>query len=430
MRKFLVLLKKEVKELVTLQILIPMIVGAFAFMLIGNVIGKEVERATSLEGTIAVLDLDQSAFSKDLLEKLKKAGFTINSYPGMTLEEAKEEVKATETNSLLVFPKGFAGNIFQGKVQHVDVYNFVRSLSMMAGSGSSAAYSAVSYLNEEVSNYLLLNENPQMDLHATKNPIRQEDFVIIKGNEAKAHPGQIQGFISTQTMFIPIVLFIVIMSAAQMIITSVAAEKENKTLETLLSTPIKRTSLVTAKMMAAGLVGLLVSAFYLFGYGRFLGGITGSVMTEGMGDSLSSLLAELGLVLTPASYVLLGLSVFSGILCVLAISMILGVFADSLKAAQGLMTPLIFLIMIPYLLSSFLDLSTVTPILRYAIYAIPFAHPFMVMPNLFLQNFNLVLGGIIYQSIVFIILAVIAARIYSTDRVMTMKLGRKKKNAR
>jgi ABC-2 type transport system permease protein len=45
-----------------------------------------------------------------------------------------------------------------------------------------------------------------------------------------------------------------------------------------------------------------------------------------------------------------------------------------------------------------------------------------------LGNYAAVLYGILYMAVVFLVLVVIAARIFSTDRVLTMKLrwGKKK----
>ena len=44
----------------------------------------------------------------------------------------------------------------------------------------------------------------------------------------------------------------IIIYSSQMVISAIAMEKQNKTLETLLTVPISRTSIITAKMLAAG----------------------------------------------------------------------------------------------------------------------------------------------------------------------------------
>ena len=69
--------------------------------------------------------------------------------------------------------------------------------------------------------------------------------------------------ILTALVLIPIVLFVIIMYSAQMVITAVAMEKQDKTLETLLTVPIPRTSVVTSKMLAGGIVGLMAESHRL-----------------------------------------------------------------------------------------------------------------------------------------------------------------------
>jgi ABC-2 type transport system permease protein len=59
---------------------------------------------------------------------------------------------------------------------------------------------------------------------------------------------------------------------------------------------------------------------------------------------------------------------------------------------------------------------------------IPFSHPFIASQNIILGNYNIVFYGIIYMFVVFVILIFTAGRIFSTDRVLTVKLrfGRKR----
>ncbi|MGD0781976.1 MAG: hypothetical protein ABSA30_03845 [Candidatus Aminicenantales bacterium] len=63
--------------------------------------------------------------------------------------------------------------------------------------------------------------------------------------------------------------------------------------------------------------------------------------------------------------------------------------------------------------------------------AIPFSHPFLAVQNLYLQNYGAILAGIGYEVVVFAVLVLIAARIFSTDKILTMKLrwGKKRSKA-
>ena len=55
-------------------------------------------------------------------------------------------------------------------------------------------------------------------------------------------------------------------------------------------------------------------------------------------------------------------------------------------------------------------------------YAIPFSYPFIAMPSLMLGDVGIVLWGIAYEAVWFVIFVVIAARIFSSDRILTMRL--------
>jgi ABC-2 type transport system permease protein len=214
---------------------------------------------------------------------------------------------------------------------------------------------------------------------------------------------------------------LVIILAAQMIAASIAGEKENKTLETLLSTPVARGALVTAKMMAAGIVALVSAAAYMVGMKSYMGGILGA--SGGTSAAVGQAIQKLGLVLDLRGYVLLGLSVFAGIMVALSIAVILGAFAEDLKSVQILIMPLMMVVLLPYLITMFIDINTTSPVLKWLIYAIPFSHPFLAAQFIFAHNFTMVVAGIIYQFALFLVLATVAARIFSTDRILTMKLN-------
>jgi ABC-2 type transport system permease protein len=241
-------------------------------------------------------------------------------------------------------------------------------------------------------------------------------------------------FVGQQTTFIPIVLFIVIIFAAQMIATAIATEKENKTLETLLSYPISRGSLVTAKMMAAGLVALVSAGAYMLGMRSYMSGIESGLAGTGAdaraAAASEAIMRQLGLTFGPADYALLGLTMFAGILVALSIAIILGGFAESVKSVQALLTPLMVLLLVPYFLTLFLDIGELPTVLRWIVMAIPFTYPFLAGPNLFLGNYGAVWFGIAYQTVWFVVFVIIAARIFSSDRILTMKLDFSRKRRR
>jgi ABC-2 type transport system permease protein len=75
----------------------------------------------------------------------------------------------------------------------------------------------------------------------------------------------------------------------------------------------------------------------------------------------------------------------------------------------------------------FTDLKSLPLPVKIFLLAIPFSHPFLATQNIFLENYGAVLFGILYMALFFTVMVVIAARIFSTDRVLTMKLRWRKK---
>jgi ABC-2 type transport system permease protein len=118
---------------------------------------------------------------------------------------------------------------------------------------------------------------------------------------------------------------------------------------------------------------------------------------------------------------------FLGVLVALAIAIILGILADSVKSVQAVTTPLMVLILLPYLLITFADFGALAPVVRWLIYAIPFSHPFFAVEKLITQDYAFIGIGIAYQSVVFLFFVVLAAKIFSSDKILTLKLNFKRK---
>jgi ABC-2 type transport system permease protein len=217
----------------------------------------------------------------------------------------------------------------------------------------------------------------------------------------------------------------IIIYSSQMVISAIAMEKQNKTLETLLTVPISRASIITTKMLSSGLVGLISAAIYMVGFRRFMGGFYGDMPGS---SQMSGVIQKLGLSLNTNSYIILGISLFFAILCALAMATILGVLAEDFRSAQTLIMPVMFLVMIPYFIFFLSDMKSLSLPVKIFVLAIPFTHPFLTTQNIFLENYSAILYGILYMFIVFVILVAIAAHIFSTDKILTMKLrlGRKR----
>lgn len=432
MRKFIVLVQKEIKELLTWQMIVPFVAVVVIFALIGNFMGKESEKSQNEKQTIAFLDLDQTPASKNISTLLNQSNIIVKDYSGTPLDNFMQTIKNDGLNAGIAIPKGFEKQIQNH--EHVNILTFtpIKNFSILSFKDTATLTASVALINQNISDSWMSSYAPTADPSLIKNPVVPTNTVSVKNKEVQADVSQIMSFVTSQTTFIPIILFLVIVLAAQMIATAVATEKENKTLETLLSTPVDRKIIVSAKMVAAAIVALLMAGIYMFGFSRYMTGITSSATAGASsilpGGDTTELARQLGLTFTTGNYVLLGTTLFFGILVALAIAMILGAFAEDAKAAQGVIAPLMILVLIPYFLTMFIDINSASTVVKYFIYLIPFSHTFLAAPNILLGNTQFVYFGIAYQILLFIIFILIAAKIFSSDYIMTMKLnfGKKK----
>jgi ABC-2 type transport system permease protein len=431
MRKFMVLLRKELRELLTRQMLLPFAVTILMFALIGNIMGSQGDE-NAAQRSVIVVDLDRSAASALVITSIEQAGFTADVRQDAEVEKAVAELKTRDAASrlLVVIPAGFGAKLSVVEQPRLITYSALRNLSVTGSRDLGALKGAIAGVSEAVSAQMLAERVGGTDLEALKTPMSVEEHVIVGEKEALASPDMIGAFISQQTTFIPIVLFIVTIFAAQMVATTIANEKENKTLETLLAVPVARSALVGAKMIAAGAVALLSAGAYMIGMSYYMKGMQAGF--GGMELNGGDALASLGLSLSVGDYALLGTTMFFAILVAISIALILGAFAENVRAVQSLLTPLMLMLMLPYFLVLFLDIEAISPRLRLLVYAIPFSHPFMAGPNLFLGNYAMVWAGIAYEIVWFVVFVFLAARIFASDRILTMKLdlGRKKRGTK
>ena len=277
---------------------------------------------------------------------------------------------------------------------------------------------ALSILSSSLSQKLVTDAGSDVDYQFLMTPIgtASEDISTIVDGQAHSGitPYDISNEITSQTLMIPIVIMIIIMMVGSIVISSMGSEKENKTLETLLTMPVKRTSIVSGKIVAAAIVGLVYGLAYMVGMSIYMGSMTGSIT-----GASSVSLEDLGMALGAADWVLVMVSMFLAIVCALGICMILGAFAKNYKSAQTMTMPLSILAMIPMFIIMFTGWYGAGGAIQFITFIIPFSHPMMAMQALMYGDMTLVIGGIVYMAAFAIVSILITVRLYNSDILIT-----------
>jgi ABC-2 type transport system permease protein len=400
---------KEMKELLTPSTIIPIILMAVMFGAMGNMmsgIGEELEE----KPVIGLINEDNGDLSKIVTDILSERAEIV--YEGSNVEEGLEKIKEEEGTALLVLPASFSESIYANEQGGIEIYWIMKGAGIMDSISSEVVDSLIGAAEQEISKALIENgEHSDVVL----NPTVKNETTIFKGKEMKGiSPGLISRILSSQSSLVPIIIMMIVMMAGSTVISSMGMEKENKTLETLLTLPVKRSSIVLGKIAGSAIVGLLMAIIYMIGLGYYMGSL-------GMSSEID--LAAFGLTLGMKDYLLVGVSVFITLLAALSLCMILGTFAENYKSAQTLILPIVVLAIVPMFLTIMKDFDTLPLILKIVVFAIPFSHPMMAMRSLMFDNYLLVLSGIVYVVIFSVVMMWILVKIFSTERVLTAKLS-------
>ena len=424
------IIRKEVRELLTPGSVISVLVMVVLFAGLGGLIGGEVDSAAELPTFGFVVDEDGQYYNDwnpyDVLCNETNYGaeadskiILMDSAYGDD-EAILAEMREKGITSVLALPDAdsFRESMTNGTQVTMKQYYLYEPTGLFGTVSSSVLSSVVSILNTSLSQEIMSSAGTGLDYDFVTNPIVSGTNDVSTIVDGEVHtgitPSDISNEITSQTLMIPIVIMIIIMMVGSIVISSMGSEKENKTLETLLTMPIKRTSIVSGKIVAAAIVGLVYGLAYMVGMSIYMGSMTGTIV-----GSSSVNLEDLGMSLDILDWFLIMVSMFLAIVCALGICMILGAFAKNYKSAQTMTMPLSILAMIPMFIIMFTGWYGSGGVLQAITFAIPFSHPMMAMQALMYGDMTLVLGGIAYMAVFALVSILITVRLYNSDILIT-----------
>ena len=404
------IIKKEVKELLTPAALIPIVIMAAIFGSLGNIIGGAGQEATKAP-VIGIVDQDHSVLSEVASKTLDKSAKVV--FTGSSVSEGLTALEKEDGIALIIIPSGFGERILSNKSGEYQILWIMKGTGLMDTISSSNVDSSLQLASASISKEII-DSHASVNSTVILNPTVKNETTIFKGKEMVGiSPGLISGFMSQQAFVVPLIVLMVIIMAGSMVISSMGTEKENKTLETLLTLPVKRSSIVFGKLAGSAIVGLILAVIYMIGLGYYTSSISAGSPID---------MAKYGLTLDAFDYVLVGISLFLGLLSALALCMLLGIFAKNYKSAQTLTMPITLLAMIPMFAVMMLDFNTMPLVGQVLLFAIPFTHPMMAIRSLMFDDYTLVVGGIVYETAFAIATMAIAVWLFRKDILLTGRL--------
>ncbi len=401
---------KELKELLRdPKILIGMIVVPLVmFPILGFVIRGSMEstqqRLQSLQ--VGVTDFDHDVMAENLTSFLEDIPtLTIVRINASSIAEAVE-ILQTQTNAtdLIVIPSGFTENVSREDLVNVDVYTVFSGAGGITETATSSVISGVY-------------------LEAYKRSLAPDPFLtvpksIIKGKPVDVPPSALFNTMYLQVFALPITISILLVFSMQIAATSVASEKEEKTLETLLSLPISRFTILSGKLAGTIIVAAVGAIAIMVGFGYYMGSFTAISDMGGVQVDL----AEIGLAPSILGYAILGASVFMALLSALALAIIISAFSEDVRGAQSIVGYLYLIIMLPMFVIMFTSFNSLPLAFRVVILALPYSHPMLAAQATFTGDYLTAIFGVIYVALFTVALLYAAAKLFATEKILTVKL--------
>ena len=300
LKGFTTILIKELKELMRdPKILIGMIVLPLVmFPVLGLVMGYAVSSATeqAQKATIVVLDNDGGNWSQVFIGYLNST-MNVKVINNLHAQEVIDQNLLSQYNStqFLEVPTGFSTNMTlhlngDGNITtDVNIYGVFSGGGMFSDLGSSSLAYLVESFNRAIAPDLVLTTQS----------------TIIKGQVQQGiDPATLSSLMLSQSIALPVTVMIMITYAMQIAASSVAMEKEEKTLETLLTAPVDRFAILMGKVSSTMIVAGVAAVTVLIGYSYMIGSITTGITSTNVD------LVALGLVPSAFGYAMLGVSLF------------------------------------------------------------------------------------------------------------------------
>lgn len=415
LKGFTIILLKELKELMRdPKILVGMIVlPLIMFPVLGLVMGYAVQSAQTeaQTATLLVTNNDGGNWSKvfvGYLNRTLKIVLIENVSPQVVLDQGL--LAKNNSTTLVEVPSGFSQNL----TVHIDgtwnVTGLVNVYGVFSGGGGIFSGMSGNTVATVVGGF---NRAVAPDL------VQISQSSIIKGQiEYGVDSSALSGLLLSQAIALPITIMIMLTYAMQIAATSVAMEKEEKTLETLLTVPVDRFAILMGKVSSTIIVAGVAAVTVLIGYNYMIGSIS-TGLTSSLGSGVN--LVALGLVPNVLGYILLGVSLFFTLLSALALAVVMSAFSENVRGAQALVGYVYPLIFIPSLALVYLDVNTLPLVLKAVFYAIPYSHPILASKAVVTGDYATVLFGIIYVALFTVIIMYIASRLFATEKILTAK---------
>ncbi len=410
------LIKKEVKETfrnpryLIFTILFPLILFPAIGYLYSFSFQTLQERVST--ATVLIIDFDRDVLSNAFINFLNQT-LGIRTIIGTSLEDINKSTYL----AAIVIPEDFTEKLENQESANVTIYSRLGSLSFtsmgIARFGEGLIRQFENFLRENI-----LSEKG-LDPTFINNMIIARGYVYVEEWGKLVTEDQLNRM-AFQVYFVPWLIFGLIVSILQVSAAMLSEEKEYKTLETLLTLPIDRKVLAFEKIVGSMIVSLAATFSYAIGFFIYI--LFGA-------DVFLASVGAFEFTLDYTTIALLLILFFLTTLITGGLGLIVSLFTQDTKTAEsltgGISMPILFLV----LMGSFVDINTLPYYFTLIYYSLPYPYLMKSFEYLLVGRIDMFLVGITVNIIWLSVVLVILAKMFDSERLLTMKVsfGRKKK---
>ncbi len=310
---------------------------------------------------------------------------------------------------ILLVPKGFIENatslINQGILRVV-----LRVGSAKSNEALNIVYNAVNKLNDVLSKlkieYMAELANITVNPDSIRSPliVAQPSYASVGGKPASLLD-ELRAYTAKILMF---ALLFVTPPISSFMSDTIVGEKERKTLESLLTTPVTRTELLLGKLFAATVLGALAALADIVG-------VIGYFYTLSLAYGSPIPLIDPGLIALHSTVVFLTSLLTASIVLPLVLR------SKTIRGAQASSTAVVSAATLVFFAVLFVDIPKLPLTTTIALYLVPFTHSAMIIYNYIQgQTIQLILHSIIIL-ITSLLLILISAKLFRGEKIIASK---------
>ena len=337
------LVSKEVRELLRERlvliglIVMPALIMAVMGGLQGVAVKKSVEQA--MKPVKMLIAFDAKPTEEDLkLARAVAEGLHATLYPGKLQADPTRLLVEGNYSAIIILHRGVAANFSMGLPVAASVYVLIPAPTPTA---QALAARVTSELESELRALIAARARevfPRANPSFLASPLQANVTLMVWGREVPAsrYAGYMVAFYA-----IPVVLLILLTSAAQVGAISIGLEREAKTLEMLLASPVTHREVVLSKILGVLAVTLIGGASFSLGFLAYYTSMKEAFRAAGGGAYMGLTGGSIAAALTT---LVLDLYIAA------VLGLILGLGAQDVRGAQMVANYFSFLLLIPYFL--------------------------------------------------------------------------------